>query len=49
MYDAEAGNTILDYQVKVSELSDSDKMTVWREANYSLTGFEMILTRNVAK
>ena len=48
-YDASAGNTILDYQVKVKDLQKKDKTLKWHLKNYSITGFEMTLTRNVAK
>lgn len=49
-YDPAAGNTILDYQVAIDPLKIADRTLVYGEAgNYSLTGFEMTLTRNVAK
>lgn len=49
-YDPAAGNTILDYQVMIDPLAVADRTLVYGEAgNYSLTGFEMTLTRNVAK
>ena len=49
-YDASAGNTILDYQVKVNDLQKKDKTLKYGDSgNYSITGFEMTLTRNVAK
>ena len=49
-YDPSAGNTILDYQVGITPLADKDRTLVYGEAgNYSLCGFEMTLTRNVAK
>jgi len=49
-YDPTAGNTILDYQVQVVPLKPEDRLLVYGESgNYSITGFEMILTRNVAK
>ena len=49
MYDPGANTNILDYQVRITELPLRDRSTMWRKANYSLTGFEMTLTRNVAK
>ena len=49
VYDPGTGNNILDYQVKISGLGEGDRSLEWRSANYSLTGFEMVLTRNVAK
>ena len=49
-YDPGAGNTILDYQVVIKELKPEDRILPYAEAgNYSITGFEMTLTRNVAK
>ena len=49
-YDASAGNTILDYQVVINDLRPVDKVLAYGESgNYSITGFEMTLTRNVAK
>lgn len=49
-YDASAGNTILDYQVVIQDLRPVDKILAYGESgNYSITGFEMTLTRNVAK
>merc|ERR1719150_2779917 len=49
-YDPGAGNTILDYQVVIKELQPADRILPYAEAgNYSITGFEMTLTRNVAK
>ena len=49
-YDASAGNTILDYQVVINDLQPVDKVLAYGESgNYSITGFEMTLTRNVAK
>ena len=49
-YDASAGNTILDYQVTIKDLAAKDKILAYGESgNYSITGFEMTLTRNVAK
>ena len=49
-YDPEAGNTILDYQVIITDLKKEDKTLQYGESgNYSITGFEMTLTRNVAK
>ena len=50
LYDPGAGNTILDYQVIINELKPADRIVVYGEAgNYSIAGFEMTLTRNVAK
>ena len=49
VYDPGANTNILDYQVRITELPLRDRSTMWRKANYSLTGFEMTLTRNVAK
>ena len=43
------GNTILDYQVKITELKMEDKTVLYSGENYSTTGFEMTLTRNAAK
>ena len=49
-YDGSAGNTILDYQVVINDLRPVDKVLAYGESgNYSITGFEMTLTRNVAK
>ncbi len=48
-YNPDEGNTILDYKVTITELKPADKIVEYREANYSITGFEMTLTRNVAK
>ena len=49
-YDPEQGNTILDYQVSVKDLYQKDKVLAYGESgNYSITGFQMTLTRNVAK
>ena len=49
-FDASAGNTILDYQVEIHDLQKKDKILEYGESgNYSITGFEMVLTRNVAK
>ena len=49
-YNPEDGNTILDYQVKVNDLQPKDKILAYGESgNYSITGFEMTLTRNIAK
>ena len=47
-YDASAGNTILDYQVVINDLRPVDKVLAYGESgNYSITGFEMTLTRNL--
>ena len=49
-YDPSAGNTILDYQVTINDLRQKDKILQYGESgNYSITGFEMKLHRNVAK
>ena len=49
-YDASEKNTILDYRVLVKPLKLEDTILIYGEnGNYSLTGFEMKLTRNVAK
>ena len=49
-YDAAAGNTILDYQVIIQDLNVKDKSLTYGESgNFSITGFEMTLTRNVEK
>ena len=49
-YYPEQRNTILDYQVSVKDLDDKDKSLIYGDSgNYSLTGFQMTLTRNVAK
>ena len=49
-YDPTIGNTLLDYQVKIHDLQEKDKTYVYGESgNYSVTGFEMILTRNLEK
>jgi hypothetical protein len=49
-YDPDAGNTILDYKVVIEPLQVDDTILAYGDAgNYSITGFEMTLTRNVAK
>ena len=49
-YDRSAGNTILDYQVKIANLHPKDTILTYGDSgNYSIAGFKMILTRNVAK
>ena len=49
-FDPDAGNTILDYQVSIKDLKTEDKILAYGESgNYSITGFQMTLTRNVAK
>ena len=49
-YNPEDRNTILDYHVAIKPLSKEDQVFVYGEAgNYSTTGFEMTLVRNVAK
>ena len=43
-------NTILDYQVEIYPLKPEDRTYIWLNiGNYSLTGFEMKLTRNYMK
>ena len=49
-YDPKAGNTILDYRVDIAAMKADDRILQYGDAgNYSLCGFEMVLTRNVAK
>ena len=49
-YNPDEGNTILDYKVTLTDLKPADKVLAYGESgNYSITGFEMTLTRNVAK
>ena len=49
-FDPASGNTILDYQISITELKEEDTIFVYGDAgNYSTTGFEMRLRRNVAK
>ena len=49
-YDRSVGNTILDYQVQIRNLHPKDTiLTYGKSGNYSIAGFEMILTRNIAK
>jgi hypothetical protein len=49
-YNAEEGNTILDYKVIIIPLQPADQVLAYGESgNYSITGFEMTLTRNIAK
>lgn len=49
-YDPSARNTILDYQISISPLKEQDRILAYGDAgNYSITGFEMKMTRNVAK
>merc|ERR1712038_1644979 len=41
---------ILDYKVKLEDLKAADKVLAYGDSgNYSITGFQMTLTRNVAK
>ncbi|XP_040573179.1 glycine receptor subunit alpha-4 [Lepeophtheirus salmonis] len=49
-YDPLSGNTILDYRIQIKPLKTADRIINYGETgNYSLTGFEMTLTRNMAK
>ena len=49
-YNTSEGNTILDYKVSLGNLKPEDLIEQYGESgNYSITGFEMKLKRNVAK
>lgn len=49
-YDPAAGNTILDYKITIIPLKEEDRILAYGDSgNYSITGFEMKLTRNMAK
>ena len=50
-YNMSEGNTILDYQITLGDLKQEDLIETYGDAklNYSITGFEMKLKRNVAK
>ncbi len=49
-FEEEDSNTILDYQVDITALKPEDTIVLYGAAgNYSVTGFEMTLKRNVAK
>ena len=48
-YDSSSRNTILDYQVSLSQITEEDRIFVYSGANYSVTGLEMKLIRNSQK
>jgi hypothetical protein len=49
-YDELVKNTILDYSVEIVPLDEKDKTFVWGSiGNFSLSGFEMRLKRNILK
>lgn len=48
-YNDEARNTILDYMVKADKLKEEDRIYVYAGQNYSVTGIEMKLARNIQK
>ena len=48
-FNPETGNTILDYKFTVKPLREEDTLFEYGGLNYSTSGFEMALSRNVAK
>ena len=48
-YDSSSRNTILDYKVSVTSMSEEDRIINYSGANYSVTGLEMRLVRNSQK
>ena len=48
-YDSSSRNTILDYQVSLTQITEEDRIFVYSGANYSVTGLEMKLVRNSQK
>ena len=49
-YNSEGKNTILDYVVTVEPLKESERIYVWLDiGNYSLTGFQLKMTRHNTK
>lgn len=48
-YDETVRNTILDYKVAVQKLREEDRVVLYGVSNYSVTGFEMKLSRHVLK
>jgi hypothetical protein len=49
-YDESVRNTILDYSVEIVPLDEKDKTFKWEGVgNFSLSGFEMRLERNILK
>ena len=48
-YDSSSRNTILDYKVSVTAMTEEDRIIKYSGANYSVTGLEMKLVRNSQK
>jgi len=48
-YDESSRNTILDYQVEAKQLRETDRIYLYQGTNYSVTGVEMKLKRNMQK